>query len=82
MDQNKFEEPQGTDRQKLIKGFKFLAGSLVLAFLGPSTIYSAFGNRDKFLFIPVLIVGAILCIGAVFCIFKGIQTIIRAIFND
>ncbi len=82
MDQNKFEEPQGTDRTRLIKGFKFLAGSLVLAFLGPSIVYSAFGNQDRFLFIPVLIIGILICIGAVFCMFKGIQTIIRAIFND
>lgn len=74
--------PQGTDRKKLGKGVKYLAGSLLLAFLGPSVVYSALGNQDKTLFIPILIIGVVTCLAAGFCIFKGIQTIMRAIFND
>ncbi len=71
-----------TDRKKMNKGLKYLAAALPLAFLGPSVIYSAFGNRDKALYIPVLIVGILIAIGAGYCIYRGIQTIMKAIFND
>lgn len=73
---------KGTNKKKLIKGCKYLAIALPLAFLGPSMFYSAFGNRDKALFIPVVILAAIILVGAVFCMYKGIQTIMHAIFND
>ncbi len=82
MEPNNNNNTEGTDRKKLMKGFKFLAGSLILAFSGPTILYSAFGNRDKFLYIPVLIVGSLISIGAIYCIYKGVQTIMRAIFND
>lgn len=82
MNPNKNHTPEGTDRKKLIKGLKFLAGSLILAFSGPTILYSAFGNRDKFLYIPILIVGALISVGAIYCIYKGIQTIMRALYND
>lgn len=75
-------EEKHTDREKMNKGLKYLAIALPLAFLGPSVIYSAFGNRDKALYIPVLIVGLLIAIAAGYCIFKGIKTIMRAIFND
>lgn len=75
-------EEKKTDRNKLVKGLRFLAIALILTFLGPIIIYSAFGNRDKLLFIPILIIGLIVAIGAGYMIFKGIQTIMKAIFND
>lgn len=71
-----------TDRKKVIKGIKYLAVSLPLAFVGPTILYSAFGNRDKFLYIPVLILGLAVAFAAAYCIFKGIQIIIRGFFND
>jgi len=71
-----------TNRKKLIRGIKFLAVSLPLAFLGPSVLYSAFGNRDKFLYIPVLILGLAITFASAYCIYKGIQTIMRGFFDD
>lgn len=63
------------------KGIRYLALSLPLCFLGPSILYSAFNNQDKFLFIPVLILGLVVTFGAGFCIFKGIKTLIKALFE-
>jgi len=71
-----------TNKDKLVKGLKYLGFALPLTFLGPSAIYSAFGNQDKPLFIPVLIVGLLLAFGAAFLMFKGIQTLMRALFDD
>lgn len=71
-----------TNKKKLIKGVKFLALALPLAFLGPSVIYMAFGNREESYYIPLLAFGFITAIGSVFCMFKGIQTIMRGIYDD
>lgn len=71
-----------TDRKKLMKGAKYLAASIPLAFIGPTVIYFAFGNRDANLYIPVLIVGFLAALGAGFLMFKGIRTVMRGVFND
>lgn len=71
-----------TNRETLAKGVKFLAGALPLMFLGPSIIFSAFNNQDNALFWPVLIFGFILSLAAIFLIFKGIMTLLKALFDD
>lgn len=73
---------QHTNKEKLFKGVKYLAGALPLAFIGPVVIYSAFGNRDKPLFIPILILGILVAIASAFLMFKGIQMLMRALFDD
>ena len=70
-----------TNKELLQKGIKYLAAALPLSFLGPSILYSSFNNQDKPMFIPILIIGFILFFGAMFCIFKGIMTIVKAIFE-
>lgn len=73
---------QHTNKDKLFKGVKYLAGALPLAFIGPIVIYSAFGNRDKFLYIPILILGILAAAASVFLMFKGIKMLMRALFDD
>lgn len=70
-----------TNKELLKKGIQYLAAALPLSFLGPVILYSAFNNQDKALFIPIVIVGFILFFGAMFCIFKGIMTVVKAIFE-
>lgn len=64
------------------KGIRYLAISLPLCFLGPSILFSSFNNQDKFLFIPILILGLVVTFFAGFCIFKGIQTLMKALFDE
>ncbi|MFD0931371.1 DUF6095 family protein [Psychroflexus salinarum] len=71
-----------TNKETLAKGIKFLAGALPLAFIGPSVIYSAFNNQDKPLYLPILILGILACAGSVFLMFRGIKTLMKALFND
>jgi len=70
-----------TNKELLKKGIKYLAAALPLSFLGPSILYSSFNNQDKPLFIPILILGFIFFFGAMFCIFKGIMTVVKAVFE-
>ena len=70
-----------TNKKLLATGIKYLAGGLPLSFLGPVILYSAFNNQDKPLFIPIVIVGFLFFFGAMYCIFKGIMTIVKALFE-
>lgn len=69
-------------KETLGKGVRYLAFSLPLCFLGPSILYSSFNNQDKLLFIPVLILGLVVTTGAGYSIFKGIQTLMKGLFDE
>lgn len=71
-----------TNKEKLAKGIRFLAISLVLIFLGPSIIFSAFKNQEHPLYIPILILGIIIALGAMLMIFLGIKKTVNAFFDD
>lgn len=71
-----------TNKDTLAKGVKFLAGALPLIFIGPSIVFSAFNNQDKPLYWPILILGIILSIAAIYLIFKGIMTLLKALFDE
>lgn len=71
-----------TNKEKLSKGVKYLAISLVLIFTGPSIIFSAFKNQEHPLYIPVLILGILIAIGAMVMIFLGIKKMVNAFFDD
>lgn len=70
-----------TNKEVLVKGLKFLAGALPLAFLGPSILFSAFHNQEHPWYIPVLILGILACGSSIFLMFKGINTIVKSLFD-
>lgn len=70
-----------TDRDLLLKGFKRLIWTLALMFLGPLVLYQAFKNQDHPWFIPVLVAGALLALGAVGMGFYSIKTLVDALFG-
>jgi len=70
-----------TDKQLLVKGVRYLAFALPLMFLGPSVIHSSFKNQEHPLYIPILGLGIIFCMLSVFLMFKGIQTIMKSLFD-
>jgi len=71
-----------TDRELLSKGLQQLGYTIILFFLGPFVLNQAFKNQEHSLYIPVLIVGLLLAGFAIYMGFKGIRTVMRAIFND
>lgn len=75
-------ETKKTDRDLLAKGLKKLAISLVLMFVGPTLFFIITTNKDKPFYIPLLIISILLCVGAVFMAFKGIQTVMTSVFGE
>ena len=71
-----------TDKNLVLKGIKILFGTIACSFLGPTLIYIALGNKEKTLFIPLLIGGIIIAILAIILGFYGIRIIRRALFKS
>jgi hypothetical protein len=70
-----------TDKDLLIRGVKRLAYTLALMFMAPVVLYQAFKNQDHPWFLPVLIIGGLLAVGAIGMGFYSIKTLIDALFG-
>ena len=70
-----------TNKNLLAKGLKYLFGALPLMFIGPSVIYNAFMNKHTNWHYLVLVIGCGICITSVFLVFKGLQTMMKALFD-
>ncbi|HEU0137232.1 MAG TPA: DUF6095 family protein [Flavobacterium sp.] len=70
-----------TNKEILNQGIKHLAYALPMLFIGPSLIYNAFINKQNVWHWLVLVIGVVLCIGAVYQMFKGLNTIMKSIFG-
>lgn len=74
-------ETKRTNKEILIKGLKKMAISLIMMFAGPTLFYIATTNKEKPLYVPILVISLLICAGAVFLAFKGLQTIINSMFD-
>ncbi len=70
-----------TDKELLVNGIKKLGYTVVLMFTAPVVIWQAFKNQGHPLYWPVLIIGIIMAIAAIFMGFKGIATIVDSLFG-
>lgn len=70
-----------TNKTVLGTGIKYLAGAIPLSFLGPVILFSAFNNQDHPWYYPVLLIGIAAGVAAIFLMFKGILTIMKALFD-
>ena len=64
-------ETTRTNKSVLVRGLKIMAISLVMMFAGPTLFYIATTNKEKPLYIPLLIVSLLICAGAVFYAFNS-----------
>jgi len=69
------------DKDVFAKGVKTLIITIFLMFTAPIVLWQAFKNSGHPFYWPVLIVGIILAILAIGMGFKGISTIMNAIFG-
>lgn len=74
-------ETKRTNKEILVKGLKKMVLSLIMMFAGPTLFYIATTNKEKPLYIPLLIISFLVCAGAVFLAFKGLQTIMDSMFG-
>lgn len=75
-------ETKRTNKKVLYNGVKKMALAASLMFIGPTLFYIATTNKDKTLYIPLLILSIIICISAVVIAFKGLQTIMKSMFES
>jgi hypothetical protein len=71
-----------TNKDLLAKALKYLSGALPLLFIGPAVIHNAFMNQKTNLHYLVLAIGISLCFFGVYCLFIGLKTIMKSLFND
>ena len=74
-------ETNKTDKNVLVKGLKTMGISLGCMFLGPTLIHIALSNKEKPLYIPILIIAVIICGLALFFACKVINTILDSMFK-
>lgn len=74
-------ETKRTNKELLGKGVQRMAIALIFMFISPVIIHSAFKNQDHPLYIPVLILGLIGAAFAIYMAFRGIRTIMNAMFD-
>ena len=74
-------ENNRTDKNILVKGLKTMGFSLGCMFLGPALLHTALSNKEKPLYIPILIVAILICSLAIYFAFKGINTILNSMFK-
>ncbi|MEN9336213.1 MAG: hypothetical protein RLZZ500_1200 [Bacteroidota bacterium] len=70
-----------TNKNLLAKGLKYLFGALPLMFLGPSVFYNALMNKHTNWHYVILVLGCVICITSVVLAFKGLQTLMKALFD-
>jgi hypothetical protein len=71
-----------TNKELLSKGIKYLSGALPLLFIGPAIIHNAFINKQNVWHYLILAIGIIASLGAMYLLYKGLNTIMKALFND
>lgn len=67
------------NKELLFKGIKYAVGAIPLMFLGPIIMHNAFMNKHTWIHYIVLGIGIIICITAVYLLFKGIQIMIKSL---
>ncbi len=70
-----------TNKDLLLKGIRFLMYTVALMFMAPFALYQAFKNQEHPLYIPVLVVGCILGLGAIIMGFVSVKTIVDGFFG-
>jgi len=74
-------ETKHTDKQLLSKGIQQMLLTVFLMFSGPTLLYIALSNKEKPLYIPLLILALLICAFAIYTGFKGIQIIMNSMFK-
>jgi hypothetical protein len=70
-----------TNKEDLSKCIKYITISLPCLFIGPAIIHFAFINKLQPLFYLILAIGIGICITAMVLLFKGLNTIMKSLFN-
>ena len=70
------------NRRNLFRGLRAMAYAIVLAFIGPTVMTSAFKNQEHALYIPVLGIAMMMCAASIALGFWGIKLMVKGLFNE
>ena len=70
-----------TDKELLVKGIKSLGYTVLAMFMGPFLIYQAFKNEGHPFYIPVLILGIVCAVLAIYLGFRSVSIVMDAVFG-
>ena len=74
-------ETKRTDKEVLKQGLQRLGIAVFMMFVGPTLFYIATTNKEKPLYIPLLIISLLICGGAIYMAFRGLKTVMRSMFG-
>ena len=66
----------------LIKGLKKMSLCLLCCFIGPIVVHQAFKNQEHPLYVPVLILGILFLMTALYYGFIGIKTLVNGLLGE
>ncbi|MEK9565930.1 MAG: DUF6095 family protein [Flavobacteriaceae bacterium] len=66
----------------LFKGLKKMSLFLLCCFIGPVVVHQAFKNQEHPLYMPVLILGILFLMTAIYYGFTGIRTLVSALLGE
>ena len=70
------------NRRNLLRGLRAMAYAIVLAFIAPTVMTSAFKNQEHALYIPVLGIAIMMCAASIALGFWGIKLMVKGLFNE
>ncbi|NDV17415.1 hypothetical protein GO009_15430 [Muricauda sp. TY007] len=70
-----------TNKELLVKGIKSFGYTVLAMFMGPFLIYEAFKNEGHPFYWPVLILGIICAILAIYLGFRSVKIVMDAVFG-
>ena len=70
------------NKKNLFRGLRAMAYAVVLAFIGPTVLTSAFKNQEHPMYIPVLGVAILMCTASIALGFLGIRLMVKGLFNE
>lgn len=70
------------NKRNLFRGLRAMAYAIVLAFIGPTVMTSAFKNQEHTMYIPVLGIAILMCIASIGLGFWGIKLMVKGLFNE
>lgn len=70
------------NKRNFFRGLRAMAYAVILAFIGPTVMTSAFKNQEHVLYIPVLGIAVLMCLAAIFLGFRGIKLMVKGLFNE
>jgi hypothetical protein len=65
----------------LQKGLKKMSLFLLCSFIGPVIVHQAFKNQNHYLYIPILVLGLLILITAMYYGFSGVKTLVNALLG-